>query len=157
MQGRSLAFACALALPFAAGGCKVAARGAAANRSEGTDAYARIVENRFRGTSYDAGAGKWGGGLPADGVALWHIVEDPAAFDGIALPTAGQGDWGRRGIRLVRRNGGAPTDDAQALLDSEGAALSPRWVDGRPSGFRVELASAVGPRVRVRVSMSRLY
>src|SRR5437588_241627 len=40
-----------------------------------------LVENRFRGSSYDAGTRHAGGGIAADGLAIWHIVEDPALFD----------------------------------------------------------------------------
>jgi M6 family metalloprotease-like protein len=101
-----------------------------------------IVENRFRIGSYDDG-------LPMDGLAVWHVIEDPAVFD--KLPPAGSpGDWGRRGVRLVRANGGSPVDDAKALF-GKGAVCEPKWADGSPSGFKISLADDVGAEVTVRV------
>jgi M6 family metalloprotease-like protein len=61
-----------------------------------------IIENRFRGSSYDNGRPGAGGGLPNDGIAIWHIIEDPALY-----PNPG-GEWGREGIRLIRADGGVP-------------------------------------------------
>src|SRR4030095_4365265 len=40
-----------------------------------------MLENRWRGKSYDAGMSDpnvTGGGIPADGLAVWDIVEAPA-------------------------------------------------------------------------------
>jgi M6 family metalloprotease-like protein len=117
-----------------------------------------LLENRWRGDSYDAGAGRAGRGIPGDGLAVWSIIEDPKDFDSIEMPTAGKGEWGRRGIRMIRRNGGTPFDDRAALFDREGAVVddeskpaSLRWFDGKPSGFRVALLGRPGPEIDVEV------
>ncbi|MBI3269249.1 MAG: M6 family metalloprotease domain-containing protein [Planctomycetes bacterium] len=121
-----------------------------------------LVENRWRGSSYDAGVGAWGRGIPADGLAVWHILEDPALFARSPAPTGGEGDWGRRGIRFVRANGGAPADEALALFDKQGARLADdtaparlAWIDGSPTGFDLTLLTAPGPEVRVRIGKKR--
>jgi M6 family metalloprotease-like protein len=125
-----------------------------------------LVENRWRAGSYDAGIVRVGVGLPQDGLAVWHVIEDPKAFD-TALqlpPTGGEGDWGRRGIRLIRRNGGMLYDDGRALLDHPGDSIDDRkgsarlvWLDGTPSGFSVTLLGPPGPTVRVKIGKNRKY
>ncbi|MCH8275864.1 MAG: hypothetical protein IH851_13865 [Armatimonadetes bacterium] len=106
-----------------------------------------IVENRYRGDSYDAGA------LPSDGLAIWHIVEDPAVFDKMKPTAGGNDEWGRRGIRLLRANGGNPIDDKNALF-GRGVPCRPTWSDGTPTPFSITLTSA-GSRVRVQILRSR--
>jgi M6 family metalloprotease-like protein len=117
-----------------------------------------LLENRWRGDSYDAGMGKAGHGIPADGLAVWSILEDPKDFDSIEMPTAGKGEWGRRGIRMVRANGGTPFDDRAALFGRKGDIVgddtkpaSLRWYDGTPSGFRVTLVGNPGPELEIQV------
>jgi hypothetical protein len=116
-----------------------------------------LVENRWRGSSYDAGLPRAGGGLPQDGLAVWHVIEDPALWKQVESG-ASQRDWGRRGLRLIRRNGGTPRDDSKALLAAPGDGIDDRtgparlvWLDGSRSGFSVTLVSAPGASVRVRV------
>ena len=119
-----------------------------------------ILENRWRGASYDAGAGSLAGasGIPADGLAIWHIIEDPAAYTGeLSKPGGG---WGRWAIQMVRANGGTPADDTEALFSKSGTVLSDitqpanlRWRAG-PSGVRVKLLSNPGPELKVRVDMA---
>lgn len=125
-----------------------------------------IVENRWRGTSYDAGIVRVGVGIPQDGLAVWHVAEDPKVFDrALQLPPTGaEGDWGRRGIRLIRKNGGGLYDDARALIGREGDKIEDRdgpaklvWLDGVPSGFSITLSSAPGPKVRVKIGKTRKW
>lgn len=118
-----------------------------------------LVENRWAEGTYDAGVGPQGGGIAQSGIAVWHVIEDPAVYDRIELPTGGPGDWGRRGIRLVRANGGTPVDDRVALF-SAGARLSDdttparlAWADGSATGMTIEVLDPAGAEVRVRVTI----
>ncbi|MDQ3565449.1 MAG: hypothetical protein M3436_15425 [Pseudomonadota bacterium] len=97
-----------------------------------------IVENRWPGTSFDQG-------LPAAGLGIWHIIEDPS------LKT----DWGRRAVGLRRANGGTPIDDAMALfngstpvlgydLDDESAPQNLRFRNNLRSGIRIAKIPAAG-------------
>jgi hypothetical protein len=120
-----------------------------------------ILENRWRGSSYDAGIPKLGTGCMADGLAVWHIIEDPELYSKIPMAWAGPEEWGRRGIRLIRKNGGAPFDDRFALFDKAGMVISDEtrpakflWLDGTPTGFKVELLSDAAPELKVRVTVS---
>jgi hypothetical protein len=118
-----------------------------------------ILENRWRGNSYDAGAvGQ--AGIPSDGIAIWHVIEDPAVFNQVKPfpPTGAEGEWGRLGVRLIRANGGNPVDDSKALFGMQGDFISDdtkpanlRWLDGTPSGFEVHLLQGAGPAVRLDV------
>jgi M6 family metalloprotease-like protein len=121
-----------------------------------------IIENRWRGSSYDAGRGAAGRGTGADGIAVWHIIENPTLFMFSNPPIGDPGDWGRRGIRLVRANGGIPEDDTRALFSTPGVILSDstsparlRWADGAATGFELTLLSAPGPEVRLSVIIRR--
>jgi hypothetical protein len=118
-----------------------------------------LLENRWRGESYDAGAAPHGVGLPADGLAVWHVLEDPAVFDLLNPTNGGRGDWGRKGLRLLRADGGVARDDARALfggpgtvIDDSDAPVALRWLDGTASGFRVEILGPPGPTVDLRVT-----
>ncbi|MGH9938890.1 MAG: hypothetical protein ACREAM_21830, partial [Blastocatellia bacterium] len=135
-----------------------------------------IIENRFRGVgygapSYDAGRGGAGGGLPNDGIAIWHILEDPALFKHSPAPISGEGEWGRRGIRMIRADGGVPNgqecrlvgpiqvcrplpaDDAKALLNTAGDFISDKDARGNgkssPARLRWIDGSATGFEVRL--------
>ncbi len=121
-----------------------------------------LIENRWRGKSYDAGLPGGPGGIAADGLAVWHIVEDPALLARAGAPGAGADDWGRQGVRLLRANAGNPIDDRLALFDKAGAAIGDdteparlRWLDGSKAGIEVRLLTAPGAEVRVRVSVRR--
>ncbi|MBL8762861.1 MAG: hypothetical protein JNM07_01155 [Phycisphaerae bacterium] len=127
------------------------------DRARGPGEYF-IVENRLRGTSFDAGAGAAGPGLAADGVAIWHVVEDPAIYGALTVPGVDPGDWGRRAVRLLRANGGNQWDDAGAVWNTPGVvrvggSASLPWIDGTPSVFGIELLSGAGETVRIRVSV----
>ena len=120
-----------------------------------------ILENRWRGSSYDAGVATAGHGIPTNGLAIWHIIEDPELFKKIELPTGGGGEWGRRGVRLIRANGGQPTSDALALFNKPGEKISGnthpahlRWIDNSPSRFSVELLSQPGATLQLKIVVS---
>jgi hypothetical protein len=80
------------------------------NPKRGSDEYF-LIENRWRGTSYDAGGSKIGAGIPMDGIAIWHVIENPAVFDAVFPfpPTGVKGEWGRLGIRLRSMSENSPT------------------------------------------------
>ena len=40
-----------------------------------------ILENRWRGRSYDAGVERLGQGIPANGLAVWRVIESPVLFN----------------------------------------------------------------------------
>jgi M6 family metalloprotease-like protein len=120
-----------------------------------------LLENRWRNRSYDAGAGGAGAGIPQDGLAVWHILEDPALYPRVNAPANTPLDWARRGVRLIRANGGTPFDDSHALfglsmtLSDSTSPANLRWLDGSPSGFEVALITPPGPQVRLRIRTSR--
>jgi M6 family metalloprotease-like protein len=118
-----------------------------------------LIENRWRGASYDLGRAGAGGGLANSGIAIWHILENPSLLPLSTPPIGGPGEWGRRGIRLVRANGGVPQDDAKALFLTTGATVGPgttpaklRWIDGSSSGFTVKLLTGPGPAMTISVT-----
>jgi M6 family metalloprotease-like protein len=117
-----------------------------------------LIENRCRGKSYDAGADRAGRGLAGQGLAVWQILEDPKSFAKSTPPIGGPGEWGRRGIRLIRANGGVSPDDRNALFDRRKMVLSDdstpaklRWLDGSRTGFSLEMLSDAGPTLRLRI------
>jgi M6 family metalloprotease-like protein len=130
--------------------------------NRGTDEY-YLIENRWRGTSYDAGGPKIGDGIPMDGIAVWHVIENPAVFNSVTPfpPTGVKDEWSRLGIRMIRENGGTPWDDAKALFAKPGMAVSDyssparlNWLHGEPSGFRIKLMNGCGPEVQLQVQLS---
>jgi M6 family metalloprotease-like protein len=121
-----------------------------------------LIENRWRRGSYDAGAGAAGSGIGADGLAIWHILEDPALFGKGDPAAGGPAEWGRRGIRLVRANGGNPVNDSRALFNRKWDFLTDeteparfRWIDGSATGFGLRLLTDAGPEVRVQIIVGR--
>jgi M6 family metalloprotease-like protein len=117
-----------------------------------------IVENRGRSQHYDTM-------LPDSGLAVWHVMEDPAVYGALAAPTGvsssdwstiATNDWGRRAIRLIRPVYGPPLDNARSLWDGadpttgydllssdpNNAHAQLRWHDGTPSGFAIRQISA---------------
>jgi hypothetical protein len=125
-----------------------------------------ILENRWRGSSYDAGSATAGHGIPADGLAIWHIVEDPELLKTIKPPMKGdgewgEGEWGRRGVRLIRANGGQPTSDKLALFNKPGEKISSdthpahlRWIDNSSSRFSVEVLSLPAATMQLKIVVS---
>lgn len=130
--------------------------------ARGADEYF-VLENRWRGSSYDAGGPGIGSGIRMDGLAIWHVVEDPATFNATSPwpPTGVKNEWGRLGIRMIRANGGTPFDDTKALFASAGSVVSDvtapaslHWLNGAPSGVRVKLLTGAGPTITVEVGVS---
>jgi M6 family metalloprotease-like protein len=124
-----------------------------------------IVENRQRSFSYDTQ-------LPDTGMAVWHIMEDPAVFGTVPTPAGvsasdwgsiNPGDWGRRAIRMIRPVYGPPFNNASALWDGSDPATGydlvssdPTaghgqllWADGSPSGFAIRDISPATPVMSV--------
>ena len=116
-----------------------------------------IVENRQRSVKYDTQ-------VADSGLAVWHVMEDPAVYGTLSTPTGvsatdwatiAANDWGRRAIRMIRPVYGPPFDDRKALWDgadpltgydllssdSNPAHVQLRWGDGTPSGFAIKSIS----------------
>jgi len=137
--------------------------------TRGTDEYF-IVENRWRGTSYDQPMADDGG------LAIWHIMENPAVYGSVPAPrftdsakwaALSPGDWGRRAIQMIRPILTPPSDDGQALWDgaqpgtdydllskdTNPSHAELRWADGTPSGFNLHSISAAGPTMRATIDV----
>ena len=120
-----------------------------------------LVENRQRSFAYDTQ-------LADSGMAVWHVIEDPAVYGSLSPPTGvsasdwnsvSAGDWGRRAIRMIRPAYGPPFNNSRALWDGADPATgydlvstdpTPghgqlRWADGSPSGFAIRDISPATP------------
>ncbi len=126
-------------------------------------AVASHRENRWRGTSYDAGGPGIGSGVFMDGLAIWHVIEDPAVFNATVPwpPTGVKGEWGRLGIRMIRANGGVVFDDTKALFATAGSVVSDvtapanlHWLNGDPSGIRIKLLTGAGSTMKLELGVS---
>jgi M6 family metalloprotease-like protein len=127
-----------------------------------------IVENRWRGTSYDKGMVDMGG------LAVWHIIEDRAIYAALPPPPGASlaewrdvkaDDWARRGIRMLRPQ--YRSDETKALWDGTNPetgynllSAGPiagrtklRWADGSPSGFAIRNISPRGATMQVRIEV----
>lgn len=131
------------------------------NPAHSRDEY-YIVENRWRGTSYDKQMPDVGG------LAIWHIMEDPAVFGSVPPPPkvtpeqwaqVSRSDGARRAIRFLRPLiGETSIDDRIALRDGADPITgfdvlsndpnpqhsSLKWADGTPSGFAIKNISPAG-------------
>jgi M6 family metalloprotease-like protein len=131
------------------------------NPAHSIDEY-YIVENRWRGTSYDKSMPDVGG------LAIWHIMEDPAVFGSVPPPPkvtpeqweqVSRSDGVRRAIRFLRPLiGETSIDDRIALRDGADTITgfdvlsndpnlqhsSLKWADGTPSGFSIKNISPAG-------------
>ncbi|MGC8991544.1 MAG: hypothetical protein ACP5MD_15620 [Verrucomicrobiia bacterium] len=127
-----------------------------------------MVENRWRGDSYDSG-------LPYSGLAVWHAIEDPAVYGSLPVPPSvdaaqwnsslWQG-WSRRGIRMIRPIYGPPYNTALwdgsspatgydlLLTDPNPSHVTLKWADGTPSGFSLQCIPTPGPDLIVGVTRS---
>lgn len=120
-----------------------------------------VVENRWRGNSYDSTR-------PDVGLGVWHMLEDPAVFGPLPAPIGsppaewnkvGYHEWARRGIRMIRPVYGPPFNDGLALWDGSDPAtgydLLPfdsnpnhatlHWSDKTPSPFAITNISPAEP------------
>jgi M6 family metalloprotease-like protein len=110
-----------------------------------------LVENRWRGTSYDAHRQPHYG----DGLAIWHCIED-----------ASLGNWGRTALHLRRADpsvaADTPVSEQRALfdgadparsypLDDDSAPSDLRFRDGRASGIMIDQISPAGATMTLRV------
>ncbi len=111
-----------------------------------------ILENRWRGTSYD----KYRDPAWGDGLAIWHCIQDPALSS----------DWGRRAVHLRRadprldsqgslRDGFALFDGASSGrnydIHDDSAPNNLRFRGGAPSRLQVRNISPAGPVMSVDV------
>jgi M6 family metalloprotease-like protein len=129
-----------------------------------------IVENRIPSElAYDSH-------LPDQGLAVWHIMEDPDVYRNLPAPggvdptdwaAINPDDWGRRAIRMIRPVYGPPFDNALALWDGSDpitgydllssdpdpthATLT--WHDGTPSGFAIKDISAASPNMTALIEV----
>lgn len=124
-----------------------------------------IVENRWRGTSFDQS-------LPYAGLAVWHVIEDPAVYNATPPPpgvSPGQwaewktGGWGRMAVRMIRPvygppmnyalwNGSSPNTGYNLLsIDANPQHVSLKWADGSPSGFYIRSIPPAGPAMNVEI------
>lgn len=103
-----------------------------------------LLENRWRGKTYDAD------GLTADGLAVWHIMEDASDFLRSAPPGTSSQDWGRWGVRLLRANGGRPVEDSKALI-GKGERLDFRGLSDELGQWSVEVVSDPGAQIRIKL------
>jgi M6 family metalloprotease-like protein len=108
-----------------------------------------LFENRFRGSTFDRG-------LPADGLAIYHLLQDPGVERNARPPfyvspadwsRVGAGDWGRRAVRLIRSraNSGHVSDGGASIAYDDALSL---W--RRDTGYDLEpfLASRERPWLR---------
>ena len=97
-----------------------------------------ILENRWGGV-YDAN-------LPAQGVAVWHIVQDQATFDAFPPPFTGDpasaGEWGRKGVRLL------------GVLSAAGQSRTLSYADGTAAGLRITVKE--GPQEFLDTEITRV-
>jgi M6 family metalloprotease-like protein len=126
-----------------------------------------IVENRWRKDSPEPSYDRY---LPDSGLAIWHIIENPAFFGTLPAPDkvdatewakVGAHDWGRRAIRMIRPVYGPPFDDTQALWhspvydlasdDSNPDHATLKWIDGSASGFAIRNFSSPGAEMTVTI------
>ena len=132
-----------------------------------------LIENRWRGTSYDQG-------LPFAGLGVWHVIESQDAYrlpppfmsraawldpdlDGDEGPVG----WSRQGIRMIRPIRTLPLGNTRRLWDGsdpdigydlrsyDADAQHARllWADGTPTGFNVRNMPPAGPRMEVTVDV----
>lgn len=125
-----------------------------------------VVENRWGGNSYDSV-------LPYKGLAVWHMIEDPAVYGTLPAPPSvdpakwnsiSAGDWARRGLRMIRPIYGPPYNTAlwdgstaqtgYDLLstDSNPNHVTLKWADGTPSNFSLQCIPTPGPDILVGVT-----
>jgi M6 family metalloprotease-like protein len=128
-----------------------------------------IVENRCPNLNYDSN-------LPDQGLAVWHIIEDPDIYKNLSAPAGvnaadwasiGANDWGRRVIRMIRPVYGPPFNNSKALWDGsdpetgydllsddpDPSHATLKWADGTPSGFAIKNISAAGPHMEACVEV----
>ncbi len=132
--------------------------------ARGLDEYF-LVENRWPDGSFDSL-------LPDRGIAVWHIMENPADYSSTAVPpftdaeqwALAKTQWPRSAIRMIRPVITPPYRPEKALWDGSDPETgydllsadpnpehpSLKWGDGTPSGFELHFtAPAADGRVLV--------
>lgn len=124
-----------------------------------------IIENRWKDGAYDKT-------LPSFGLAVWHIMENPAIFEHLSVPKnvdpknwaewQKQG-WARNAIQMIRPVYGPPIDwtlwsanntaSGYDLLptDANPAHATLKWADGSPSGFSIRAIPAASAAMLVKM------
>jgi M6 family metalloprotease-like protein len=99
-----------------------------------------ILENRWGGS----GSGNYDRLLPAEGIVVWHIIQDFALMDAFPPPgdPVASGDWGRKGIRKL------------AVLSATDRSQTLTWADGSSAGIRV--TTKAGPQQRLSTEIAKL-
>jgi M6 family metalloprotease-like protein len=126
-----------------------------------------VVENRWRGDSYDRA-------MKDEGLGVWHIMEPYTIYDAAPVPPnveiakwnamSGPGAWGRKAIQMLRPRVAPPFDNGNALWkaatgydlvsnDADGNHPSLRWWDLKGSGFALRKISAPGPAMTVTIDV----
>jgi M6 family metalloprotease-like protein len=112
--------------------------------TRGRDEYF-ILEYRRPGVSYDAGRGAAGGGLPNAGLAVWHVIEDSGRQQILKPQPPSVWNFYRRGVLLIRANGGKPVNDKVALFMNRNTNLPLTWSDGSRVSLAVTLLDDTNP------------
>lgn len=124
-----------------------------------------IIENRWKDGLYDKT-------LPSFGLAVWHVMEDPAVFEHLPVPKnvdpkswaewQKQG-WARNAIRMIRPIYGPPINwsiwngndrgTGYDLLstDTNPAHATLKWADGSPSGFSIQALPVAGSAMLIKM------
>jgi M6 family metalloprotease-like protein len=104
-----------------------------------------ILENRWKG----AGPFNYDAGLPAEGIVVWHIIEDIALTDqfpppGICNPARPEDScgWDRKGVRRL------------AVLSNAGATVELQWADGTSS--KIKVMAEANPREFLSTEIAKL-
>ena len=135
--------------------------------ARGTDEY-YLLENRWAGTSFDAG-------IFDQGIGVWHVMEEQSVFSAAPPPPTVSAtswmtianDWGRSAIRLTRPVLAPPIDDSKALWaggdptssydlvsdDPNPAHPSLRWGDATPTGFALRSFGSPAAGIGVTVTV----
>ncbi|WP_421799257.1 hypothetical protein [Haliscomenobacter sp.] len=131
----------------------------------GSDEYF-IIENRWKGTSYNKLQ-------PFFGIAIWHIIENPAIFNNLPCPLGVNpndwvkmeyNNWGRRSIRMIRPIYGPPIHwelwdgtnkttgyDISPLNNTPGQ-VNLQWADGTNAPFEISSIPPSSPNMKIKIS-----
>ncbi len=112
----------------------------------GTDEFF-IVEHRAAVGAYDQG-------LPAHGIAVWHVIDYPAhqsvgpppGVDAFQWTDLGPNDWARRGLRLLRPPGGWVWDGTTP------GPLNLVWANNQPAGISLGGFTTTGTTAQVAIT-----
>jgi len=106
-----------------------------------------LIENRWRGRSYDAD------GLEGDGLAVWHILEDPADYRKTSAAATAD-DWGRWGVRLLRPDMGASRASSHKGMLGKDETMDFAFLTAE-GNWSIRVLSAPGPRIRFKLQRQK--